>query len=72
MIYRVAYSDRVEGSAGYSYHKSKKSADKAIKSYPKSDDGMNSAEICDIVKTPKTVKDWVRLLNQFGSHNDNG
>ncbi len=76
MIYIVSYKS-TNGNQGYSYHFSKKKAKKAISDYIKGDSidetrEFREGQIVNEFKTPKTQKEWLKLLNLAGSHNDNG
>ena len=73
-IYRVSYEHAIYGSQGFSYHTNKRDAKKAAREHLEINDDGYDVPVASIesMPTPKTKADVVRLLDQWGSHPDNG
>ena len=67
MIYRVHYRNTSGESKGYEYYPSLAAMDKNVKDYPHTADTF-----CCKINTPRTKKEMIQVLNQFGGHPDNG
>jgi len=70
MIYRVHFETEGGTSAGYKYFTRKRVAETAAARWRRSED--ERASVTAAAETPKTLKDVVRLLNEWASHPDNG
>ena len=70
MIYRVEYYCECESSEGVEYFPSLRKARKAMAKYKKERDTHDPQ--LQIAKTPKTKKEIISLLNNWGGHPDNG
>lgn len=72
-IYRVSlWSDSGDGSTGYSYHSSKREAEKAARENrsAKSNDSPDpDVEVIDVSPTRAGI---IKVLNRYGGHPDNG
>jgi hypothetical protein len=69
-IYRVSLSEQVEGHRGYEYFSSKRQADEKARAFDYETDGNEA--IVETIELKLTKKDVLRVLNQYGSHPDNG
>lgn len=72
-IYRVAYYNNSDSSQGYSYHTNGAEAKTALSKFKKQQ-GENFDDRSDIVMkdVPIGKDEFLRLLNQWAIHPDNG
>lgn len=71
MLYRVHIYTDAEGSAGYAFCKSKKEVREVFRDC-KSCGYDTSGYTVSSRPTPKTQRQWLELLRDWGSHADNG
>ena len=67
-IYRVNHGIDDDGHCGYSYHTSKRKAKQAL---AKEDPTCLPGDVRS-KPTPRNKREWVALLNEWGSHREDG
>lgn len=72
MIYRVSFDDDADGNHGYDYVSSLQQAQKLLKDWQKDAPEMRTHASIDKHLTPRSQSGIIRLLQQWGSHADNG
>ena len=68
-IYRVEFVDTANGSQGFGYYDSKIEAEKNIQEFEEANDGETTLVIIEMKNTKDAI---LRVLNEYGSHPDNG
>lgn len=70
-VYRVSFSPHSEGRAGYGYCGSRREAEREAAHWRRDHPGDSDTEIRS-VPTPSVKAGWVKMLNLWGNHPDNG
>lgn len=71
-IYKVTYFSGYNSSEGYSYHNTYKEAEKSYNEYRNNNDSDEEITKIEEINFYFSKAEIVRLLNEHGSHNDNG
>lgn len=75
-IHRVDYGRSEDGHAGYEYYATLRAAKRvvaAIKRMARESPSLFDSEpSIESRPTPRNKREWVALLNEWGSHNENG
>ena len=71
-IYRVTFQTQAEGHAGYGYYGSRRKAEKQVARWKRERAEDDADAEIEPFPTPVGKEAWIKLLNAWGSHPDNG